>query len=166
MKSKIETAANVFVIIVAMVVGSIYLKDRFFSSPAQPNVVKAGDKLTSLEGWDWAEHDQTLVLVLRKGCHFCEDSAPFYHTLSTQAFKSAIVAVFPDPADSVKEITQSEGLNVTTLAGMPLEKLNIPGTPALLLVDRNGRVLNVWWGALTLRQEVEVMTAMQRSITN
>src|SRR6516165_4111173 len=101
MKVKIETAANIIVILVAVVVGSVFLKDRFFSTPSEPNEVKAGDKLTNLDGWDWSAHDQTLVLGLRKGCHFCEDSAPFYQRLAAQPQQggSTIVAVFPDTAD-------------------------------------------------------------------
>ena len=125
MKVKIETAANIVVILVAVVVGSVFLKDRFFSTPSEPNEVKAGDRLANLDGWNWGSQDQTLVLALRKGCHFCEDSAPFYQRLTTQqqgGSTSAILAVFPDTADAVKEVVQSEGLRVHALAGVPLEK--------------------------------------------
>src|SRR5215469_17732843 len=160
MKVKIETAANIIVILVAVLVGSVFLKDRFFSTPSEPNEVKAGDKLTKLEGWDWSAHDQTLLLGLRKGCHFCEDSAPFYRRLTAQqqgGSNSTIVAVFPDPADAVKEVVQSEGLRVHALAGVPFEKLKIDATPTLLLVNRNGTVVNAWIGMLSPRQELEVM---------
>ena len=162
MKTKIEAAANVIVILVAVVVGSVFLKDRFSSAPPEPPGVKAGDKLTNLDGWDWAAHDQTLVLGLRKGCHFCEDSAPFYQRLTAQqqgGSNSTIVAVFPDAADAVKEVVQSEGLRVHALAGVPLERLKISGTPTLLLVDRSGTVVNAWTGMLSPRQELEVMRA-------
>ena len=162
MKTKIETLANIIVILVAVVVGSVFLKDRFSSTPSEPNEVKAGDKLTNLEGWDWSAHDQTLVLGLRKGCHFCEDSAPFYQRLTTQqqeGSSSAILAVFPDTADAVKEVVQSEGLRVHALAGVPFEKLKIEATPTLLLVNRSGTVVNAWIGMLSPRQELEVMKA-------
>ena len=125
MKSKIEVAANVIVILFAVIVGSVFLKDRLSTPAPEPDAVKAGDNLTNLEGWDWSAHDQTLVLGLRKGCHFCEDSAPFYQRLTTQqqeGSSSAILAVFPDTADAVKEVVQSEGLRVHALAGVPLEK--------------------------------------------
>ena len=78
MKGKIESATNIIVILFAVIVGSVFLKDRLSTPAPEPDAVKAGDKLASLDGWDWAAHDQTLVLGLRKGCHFCEDSAPFY----------------------------------------------------------------------------------------
>jgi len=160
MKTKIEAIANTAVIIVAVVVGSVFLKDRFSAPPPESVTVKARDKLPNLDGWDWAAHDQTLVLFLRKGCHFCEDSVPFYQRLIAQQQQgSTIVAVFPDTADVVKEVVQSEGLRIHALAGVPLERLKIDATPTLLLVDRNGTVLNAWIGMLSPRQELEVMKA-------
>jgi hypothetical protein len=163
MKTKIEVVGNLIVIAFAVVVGSIFLKDRLSPAPPESNVVKAGDKLANVAGWDWGAHDQTLVLGLRKGCHFCEDSAPFYQRLIAQqqqgGSKYPIVAVFPDTADMVKEVLQSEGLGVHALARVPLETLKISGTPTLLLVDRSGAVLNAWVGMLSPRQELEVMRA-------
>jgi hypothetical protein len=163
MKRKIEVVANVIVIAFAVVVGSVFLKDRL--SPAAPdsNVVKTGDKLAKLAGWDWGAHDQTLVLGLRKGCHFCEDSAPFYQRLIAQQHQggsnSTIVAVFPDSADTAKEVLQSEGLGVQALGGVPLETMKFSGTPTLLLVDRSGTVVNAWIGMLSPREELEVIRA-------
>lgn len=163
MKGKIEAAANIIVIVLAVVVGSVFLKDRLSPAAQEPEAVKAGDKLPILDGWDWGAHEQTLVLGLRKGCHFCEDSAPFYQRLTSQqqpgGSTPAILAVFPDPADAAKEVARSEGLTAHVLAGVPLEKLKISGTPTLLLVDRSGRVLNAWIGMLSPRQELEVIRA-------
>jgi thioredoxin-related protein len=163
-KAKIEVIANLTVVLLAVVIGSIFVKDRFFSPGLQMNEVKVGDKLTHLDGWDWSAHDRTLVLVLRKGCHFCEDSAPFYQRLITkrqqEGSDTALVAVFPDAADAVQEVVKSEGLDVRTLTGVPLEGLKVLGTPTLLMVDNKGTVLNTWMGVLSPRQELEVMKAI------
>jgi len=168
MKNRIEGIANVIVITFALVVGSIFLKDRLSPVASEPDTVKAGDKLSNLAGWNWGSHDQTLVLGLRKGCHFCEDSAPFYQRLIAQqqeGSNSTLVAVFPDPADTVKDVLQSEGLRVQALAGVPLEGLKISGTPTLLLVDKYGKVLNSWVGMLSPRQELEVIRATTAATT-
>jgi AhpC/TSA family len=163
MKTKIEAIANTAVIIVAVVVGSVFLKDRFSAPPPESVDVKAGDKLPNLDGWNWAAHDQTLVLFLRKGCHFCEDSVPFYQRLIAQQQEAGsnapILAVFPDSADTVKEVVQSERLLLHVLAGVPLERVKVSGTPTVLLVDRTGTVLNAWIGMLSPRQELEVIKA-------
>lgn len=164
MRTKIEVVANVLVILLAVVIGSVYLKDRFSAPNPAPNEVKAGNKLPRLAGWDWSAHERTLVLVLKKGCHFCEDSAPFYQRLAAQqrseGLEVAIVAVFPDSADAVNEVARSEGLGIHALAGVPLETLKVSGTPSLLLVDKSGTVLNTWIGMLSPRQELDVMRAV------
>ena len=152
---------------IAVVVGSVFLKDRFSSAPAEPDAVKAGDNLPNLDGWSWGAHDQTLVLVLRKGCHFCEDSAPFYQGLLSaqeqRGSNTTILAVFPDNAETVKEVVQSEALRVDTLAGVPMEQLKVTGTPTLMLVDKTGTVLNAWSGMLSPREELEVIRATTAS---
>ncbi len=74
MKSKIEVAANVVVILLAVVIGSVFLMDRFASLGLGPNEIKAGDKLLGLRAYNWKAHERTLVLALRNGCHFCEAS--------------------------------------------------------------------------------------------
>jgi thiol-disulfide isomerase/thioredoxin len=88
-------------------VGSVFLKDRLLNVPLQANEVKAGDRLTPLKGWNWSAHDRTLVLALRKGCHFCEDSAPFYQRLvgkqADHGTNVAIVAIFPDLAAQLQQ---------------------------------------------------------------
>jgi thioredoxin-related protein len=164
MKTKIEFVANAVVILLAVVIGIVFIKDRFAPSSSEPIEVKVGDKVARIEGWDFGAHGETLMLVLRKGCHFCEDSAPFYQRLVTQQRQSgshaSIVAVFPDPADVAKEVVQSEGLAVEAISGVPLERLNVNGTPTLLLVDRTGMVLKAWMGVLSPRQELEVMRAV------
>lgn len=164
MKARIEVVANVVVIVLAIVMGSVYLRDRFSAHGPGPSEVKAGDKLPRMGDWDWSAHDRTLVLVLRKGCHFCEDSAPFYQRLATQQQEArssiAIVAVFPDTADAVREVVKTEALRFPALAGVPLERLKVAGTPSVLLVDRSGTVLNTWMGMLSPKQELEVMNAV------
>jgi hypothetical protein len=155
MRAKIEVVANVVVILLAVMIGSVYLRDRFSAPGPESNEVKAGDRLPRLDGWDWGAHDRSLVLVLKKGCHFCEDSAPFYQRLAAKQQEdrsnTAIVAILPDAADTVNEVVQLEGLGVRALPGVPLETLKVSGTPSLLLVDRSGTVLNTWIGMLSPR---------------
>lgn len=129
MKAKIEVVANLTVVLLALVVGSIFVKDRFFNPRLQVNEVKAGDRLAHLDGLDWGAHDRTLILVLRKGCHFCEDSVPFYQRLlATQredGSTAALIAVFPDTEEAVKEVIKSQGLDIRALPSVSLEGLAV-----------------------------------------
>src|SRR5260370_25607918 len=103
MKNKVEVAANVVVILLAVVIGSLFLMDRFATRGLGPNEVKVGDQLPGLHAYNWKAHDRTLVLALRNGCHFCEDSMPFYRRRAkleqSNQIGARLIPLFPaDPS--------------------------------------------------------------------
>src|SRR5260370_40457260 len=76
MKNKIEVAANVVVILLAVVIGAVFLMDRFASPGLGPSEVKAGDHLPGLHAYNWKAHDRTLVHALSTGCVFWQETMP------------------------------------------------------------------------------------------
>jgi thiol-disulfide isomerase/thioredoxin len=160
MKAKLEAIANVTVIVVALAAGYMVLNGKV-ARPHLPQSIAAGDQLGQVPGIDWSRHRRTLVLALNSDCHFCQDSAPFYQRLAKAqpagAQDVAIVAVFPNDAEAVRQVIKDEGLALRSIPAVPLEKLGVVGTPTLMLVDSQGRVERTWFGLLTAREEVEVM---------
>jgi thiol-disulfide isomerase/thioredoxin len=166
MKTKIEAIANVTVIVVALALGYMML-NRYLASDRVPHSVAAGDRLAEFPGLDWNQHRRTLVLVLNTGCHFCQDSIPFYQKLA-QAQRPdrdapEIVAVFPNEAELVRQFTAREGLTVQSVPEVPLEKLHVNGTPTLILVNSEGLVERSWIGVLTARQELDLLKLVSGS---
>jgi thiol-disulfide isomerase/thioredoxin len=166
MRAKLEAIANVMVIAVALVVGYVLLREKV-AGPRIPRSVAAGDHLARIPGIDWSGHRRTLVLALNSGCHFCQDSVPFYQRLA-QAERPRggaleIVAVFPNDPEVVRQVMDQEGLDIRSIPAVPLEKLGIFGFPTLLVVDGQGRVERSWVGLLTPRQELEVLNAVSGS---
>src|SRR5205085_3269556 len=53
---------------------------KILAAQAKPIGLKVGSTIP-LAGMNWAQNKQTLLLVLRDGCHLCSDSAPFYQRL-------------------------------------------------------------------------------------
>jgi hypothetical protein len=51
------------------------------SAQVAPEGPAVGTVLPALPGYNWQQHSETLLLAIRKGCHFCEDSMPFYRKL-------------------------------------------------------------------------------------
>src|SRR6266851_1984352 len=137
MKNKIEAAANVVVILLAVVIGSVFLMDRFASPGLGPNEVKAGDQLPGLPAYNWKAHDRTLVLALRSGCHFCEASMPFYRKLAQLEQSSQIgvhlVAVFPDDPTIVRQVVETQQLTIEVVPGIELGQVKAQATPTLML---------------------------------
>jgi hypothetical protein len=66
---------------------------RYAESYRAPRAVAAGDHLANLPGIDWSQHRRTLLLVLNTGCHFCQDSVPFYQKLLALAQDLSPLAV-------------------------------------------------------------------------
>ncbi len=160
MKTKLEAIANVIVIVVALAVGYVELT-RYEPSHRAPRSVAPGDRLAKISGLDWNQHRRTLVLVLNTGCHYCQDSVPFYQKLS-QAQRAGrddleMVAVFPNEEETVRQFNAHEALAIRSIAAAPFDKLHVVATPTLILVDGEGRVQRSWVGLLTPRQELELI---------
>jgi len=166
MKNKVEVAANVVVILLAVVIGSVFLMDRFASHGPDPNEVKAGDQLPVLPAYKWNAHERTLVLALRSGCHFCEASMLFYRKLAqfeqSNQLGVHLVAVFPDDPAVVHQVVETQQLTLEVLPRFELSQVKVQATPTLILVDDQGRVSKVWMGQLPAAKEAEVIVAISK----
>ncbi len=166
MKSKVEVAANVAVILLAVVIGSVFLKDRFATPGPGPNEVKVGDQLAGLHEYSWKAHERTLVLALKNGCHFCEDSMPFYRRLAkleqSNQIGAHLIAVFPDDPAVVRQVVETQQLAIEVVPGFELGRVKVQATPTLMLVDEQGRVSKVWMGELPAAEEAEVIAAISK----
>lgn|SRR5215471_2320420 len=165
---KIETTANVAIILLALVVGAVLIKRQFHGSSSSLNAtaltaspaLRAGARL-SLRDVDWTKSRRTLLLALSKGCHFCTESAPFYRKLADETSGRSdlrLIAVFPlgGPSDA-KEYLNELGVSVAETKQAPLEAIGARGTPTLVLVDSGGTVMDSWTGRLTAEKETELL---------
>src|SRR5260370_26002176 len=135
MKSKVEVAANVAVIVLAVVIGTVFLMNRFGAPRLDPNEVKAGDQLPGLPAYKWNAHERTLVLALRSGCHFCEASMPFYRKLAQLEQSNQVgvhlIAVFPDDPAAVHKVVEIQQLTLEVLPLFELAHVKLHTTPTL-----------------------------------
>lgn len=159
---KIEAAANVAIIVVALLLGGVLVK-RFLLPGAEPARadprVPAGTKAT-LPGVDWAKNGRTLVLVLSRDCRFCTESAPFYRRLAGEAGGRSdirLVAVFPQTVEEGREYLDGLGVNVHEVMQAAPSSTGAGGTPTLILVDGGGVVRNSWVGKLAAPEESDVL---------
>jgi hypothetical protein len=77
-KDKIEIIANILIVLALLLIGGNYVK----SYVARRNAaLSPGDKISAPHGYDWHNHDQTLVVAVRQGCAYCERSYPLYRRL-------------------------------------------------------------------------------------
>jgi len=121
------------------------------------------DSSLTIPDFDWRRSKQTLVLVLREGCHFCSDSAEFYRRLASETLqtKTKLVTVLPGSIEDSRKYLNDLRVPIRDIRQSPLSKVNIRGTPTLLLVDRKGVITKSWVGQLSPDGETEVLDALR-----
>ena len=156
---KLEMFANIAIIAVAITLIGTIGYNYFGSKKTTPDGIKVGEKV-SLADTNWTAKDQTLVLVLQKNCHFCQESMNFYKTLTQTAQSKGniqTVAVFPTSADESAQYLAQQGVKVDAVKQAGLADVNVRGTPTVLLVDREGKVIDSWIGKLPAEKEQELI---------
>lgn len=160
---KIQTISNVAIIIVALMLGGV-LVNRYLLPASQKSAaieseeVKVGTKLP-LPDVDWSKSDRNLVMVLSTSCHFCSESTPFYQKLAQLNAGRAgvrLIAVLPQKADESQMYLSENHILVDEVRQANLSTIDVRGTPTLVLVDRNGTVVDSWKGKLPPEKETEV----------
>lgn len=160
-KSRLELAANVALILCCVVVAAALIKGTFLSSkeatktsqPAAPPSL-VGTKV-ALEGAHWGKNQHTLVLFLKKGCRFCDESAPFYQRLVKELSASngtQAMAVLPHTIEESRQYLNQHKIEIAEIKQSP-GLAGVRGTPTVLLVDNTGKVLEEWIGKLPAQQE-------------
>lgn len=163
---KIELAANILIIVVAVLLIGVTAQ-RYFLSPApvpgqttrvQPTL---GTKI-NLPRTDWSGKPKTLILALQSGCHFCTDSAPFYKRLqeSVRDKNVRLVAVLPGRLEESTSYLNQLGLTNLEVKQTPLDTLQTSGTPTLILVNDKGEVTHFRVGRLRSDKEIEVINQL------
>jgi hypothetical protein len=172
-------AINVATVLVCIGIGGFILREAYPPQASkaiggrgsQGHEIAGGQQLPRLAGYDWRSHKRTLVLALRDGCHYCEESAPFYRSMAALERDGRfgdihILAVFPDHPAVVNKVPESEQLNVEAIPSIDLAALGVIATPTALLVDQAGMVLSVRVGELNESQQQVFLDALRPSPRN
>jgi thioredoxin-related protein len=160
---RLEVAANVAIIVVAVLVCFVVVKTYLLGGSTRPQqkaqAPAIGSKI-SVPDVDWGKNGRTLVLVLQKGCHFCSESAPFYQRLVRDTAGREglrLVAALPQQVEEGKQYLNDLGVSINEVRQAAPNDLGVQGTPTLLLVDGSGAVTDSWVGKLPPEKEDEVL---------
>ncbi|MBV8860225.1 MAG: hypothetical protein JOZ02_25075 [Acidobacteria bacterium] len=163
LKQHIEFLANVAIIVVAVAVCAVLVKQYIFADPTPAQQRPSVGAKIALPGVDLASQDKTLLLVLQKGCHYCSESAPFYQRLAREAADKAgqvkVVAVLPQAVDEGRSYLSELGVPALDVQQAQLGALSVGGTPTIIMVSR-GTVTDVWVGKLDAAGESQVLSKL------
>jgi thioredoxin-related protein len=165
-QKKIELVANVAIILVAVILGYVLVKQFVFTpAPTPPGQMKQPDvgAKISLPDTDFSQKEKTLILALKKGCKFCSESAPFYQKIVQAAAEKNVrlIAVFPHSIEEGQGYLKELNVPIAEMKQGDFNTLSVGGTPTLILADKNGEVKKVWMGKLPAEKETEVINSLQ-----
>jgi len=155
---KVEMGANIAIIIAAMMVGVLFVKNYTGSRPQTAHQIAVGTKF-ALQDINWNTKEKNIVFALSTTCHFCSESAGFYREVSRVCKEQHIrtIAIFPQPVAAAEEYMKKLGVEFDEVRQASLSGLEISGTPTLLFIDNGGLVRNVWIGKLPTGSEQEIL---------
>ena len=161
---KLEIVANAAIVVVALLIVWVAVTKYIFPKPIV-EALATGQQMP-LSDVDWRTNQRTVVLVLKKGCHLCDDSAGFHQGVLSLAKERGIsvVAALPDEPPEGQAYVTSLALEIPAIKAVSLAKLRILRVPAVILVDRNGMVERVWSGKLSAVQEKDVLRTLGEPI--
>ncbi|HEX8091375.1 MAG TPA: hypothetical protein VF762_21150 [Blastocatellia bacterium] len=162
---KVELLSNIAIIVVALLLGVVLVKQYVLAPPGRAEVktVPAGTKI-SLPDVSWDGSRQTLLIVLSRGCHFCSESVPFYQRLAEEVKSHGdvrLLAVLPQPPAEGQKYLDDLGVPLKDVKQAELSSIPVAGTPTLILVDSKGVVTDAWVGKLPSDKEAEVISKLQ-----
>jgi thioredoxin-related protein len=166
---KIEAAANVAIVVVAVLLSAVLIKS-YLAAPSKPGeatppvqtqrTIQNGE-IINLTGIDWQKNGRTLLMALSTTCHFCTESGPFYRRISQKRGDTSLVALFPQEVGESQQYLRGLGIEVNEIRQAAFGDIGLRGTPTLILVDERGRVVNTWVGVLRPETENEVFSQLR-----
>lgn len=167
MAKKLEMAANIGIVITAILVGVLFFRNYTHRQTDTEHVIALGTKF-ALKNVDWQANDKNLVFAVSTQCHFCTESAGFYRKLVEACKQQHVhtIAVLPQTPTEAQAYLGGEGVSVDEIKQSDLPTLEVSGTPTLLLVDHTGAVKRVWVGKLPDTKENEVMSTLGQNVSS
>jgi thiol-disulfide isomerase/thioredoxin len=170
-KSTLDTVANIAIIIVCAIAAFILIRNHFFNQNQagggqRPPEIEAGEQYDALRQVVPAGAERALVVALAPGCHFCDESMPFYKRLVDERNqKGSNVKVIAAVSQEVAKAPEQEkltaaGVQTDGLVVLDFESVKLRGTPTIVLVDNQGEVHKVWVGKQPASGEEEVLEAL------
>jgi hypothetical protein len=154
---KLETLANIAVLLAAVSIVAVNVAPRFATRPSVPGRYQAGDKLAETDQLKFGQ--PTLIINTASTCGYCTASMPFYQRLQKSGVRT--IAVTPEPIETNAAYLSDHGIQPSAVLSAPANGLRFSGTPAVLLVDAKGVIRGAWMGKQRPEGEDEILRALK-----
>ncbi len=175
LRKKLDVAANVAIIVFAAIIAIVLIRQQINRRADAKRVAAAEELQSALNpgrqiqppiGYDWNQHNRTLLMALRYGCIHCEKNMSFYRKVKARVDKAglntSLLSIFPDDSFVAQHDLDTHGLNgLPYIANVNFVELHVFGTPTLLLIDNKGTITHSWLGELSEHDQEEVIGELQ-----
>lgn len=156
MKLKLETVANIGVLVVCTLLSAVLVQRLMFTeSPAAGQrgprpTYQVGENVSELSNVIGPRATNTLVMYISPSCRFCTESMPFYQELSAKrhGLSYSLVAVGREPAGAITDYLAKHNVAVDKVVSTGPDIAKLAGTPTLILIDGSNKAAGVWRGLL------------------
>ncbi len=152
--TRLDLLINSLTLLVAALTVAFIVHSYRAQTPRQPKVVAGitrGMVAPGLQGVNYSNENQTLVLLLRSSCPYCRAEVPFYKQVVEVARRSGrtqIVAVFAAHDMGASRFLADNDIAARFTVAPDSQIFKAYATPTLLLVNHQGRVSDFWVGAV------------------
>jgi len=155
-KSRLDVVTNVLTIIAAIIFITMVAYNYYPSS--KPTTSSFLGRTIKLPGFEPSNSAKNVLLVMKKGCRFCEESMDFYKSLikKNEGSKIKFVGVFPPDDENITEYLAGFGISGLEVNKAEISGIEIDGTPTLIVTDESGKIIGSWDGQLKPSKELEV----------
>jgi thiol-disulfide isomerase/thioredoxin len=154
MSSRLEKASNIALIVSAVVFLGVTIRNEFAKPAVRANSSVAIrealiGKTLHPPGMTFPRERQTVLLAVSSSCHFCQESWPFFRELAARSEgKLDVVAVLPQSQSEAESYVKEAKVPVAKVVSANLQSMGVAVTPTVILLDRGGKVRDVWVGQL------------------
>jgi hypothetical protein len=170
--TKLDKAANIALIIACLLLIGTLARNYYLSRIPDPNLelgIEKGElvKLSGEASADGQPAQATLVLALSTHCGFCQESVPFYQKLAV--FKNSsparvrLATVMSEPKEEIEAYLKNQGIAADAVFSMPIAQIGVKGTPTLLLLDGQNKLIESWIGKLDSQGESDVIAHLKKA---
>jgi hypothetical protein len=128
------------------------------SAIAKTGPLPPGAQLPPPEGVSYSAASLTVALVVQSQCPYCAASMPFYKRLGDlrKTLPFQLVVASAESTTTTTLYLKQRGLTADVVATLKPGQIDTSGTPTLVLIDKEGVVIDSWLGQLSDSQENEV----------
>lgn len=131
------------------------------------NVPAKGSEFKVAE-FDPAGSQINVLIFLRTGCAFCENSMPFYRRIAelSNTANVKVITFFEHSDLEASEYLKRFQLMNVGISWTNFDSLGIKGTPTIILLDGSGKVAKSWVGQLDDASEREIENLLKSALTD